>query len=300
MVKRLVRGQMKSAPIAKLSACGLSLMGYRGYQLANLADHPGTRLAPVFEASESRVAAPRALGEDAELLTGPLPPIRPVLLEDVTAKSGSSFLYKKHDVLLPDEMYTKLDRISLLTNSGFFVQDYFVTKLDGTVAIPQGICAFGHGDVNWYHWLAEILPVIYLSQNLPAEFDDYPLLLPETAEKIPSFKQTLDLFRGKREVVILRDDTAYRIGRLVHVPSPVSGPFNMRDHMWPRPSDYTQNVGVVQYVRETILDALAIEREDDSPKRVILIRPPARGPTIRMKSERRPKPGGLKQCRWKS
>ncbi|MBY5934986.1 glycosyltransferase family 61 protein [Tateyamaria omphalii] len=274
IVKRLVRGQTRSSAVARLSSFGLDLMGYKGYRLSSVVDHGATRLDPVFGPSESQVAKPRPLETEVELFTRPLPPIQPLVIENVAGRSGSSFLYKGYNLLLPDEMYDSLDRTSLLTNSGFFFQDYFVTSHSQTAEVPYGICAFGHGDANWYHWLAEILPVVWLSRNLPAEFKDYPLLVPETALTIPSFRETLDLCRGDREVIGLRGDVLHRFDRLVHIPSPVSGPFNMRDHMWPEPEDYIQNVDVVRQVRHAVLENLGIERDADSPKRVFLVRPP--------------------------
>lgn len=277
VTKRLLRGMKRSPATARLFALGIDAVGYRQFTVAAMEHHAVARLDPVFEESESQVAKPRPLGSEPELHTRKLPPIQPLLLENVQGQAGSSIIRKDRHALFPKDAFEKIDRLDFENEYERCViyEDLIALKHRDEETLAKGICAFGHGDSNWYHWVAEILPVVFLSQNLPPAFRDYPLLVPEAALKLPSFVDALNICRGERPIVALQEKKLYRIGEMMYFPPPVSGPFNMKDHNWPEPVDYTQNIGFMHLFRGALLNALEIARDDDSPKRVFLARKPS-------------------------
>ncbi len=273
--KRLMRGIATPGVTGEFCRFGLHRAGYEAYEVRSVEGKPSDRLPPVFPESKNEVAAPQPLGAAKEVLTEELSAVSPMVYRQIKGRPGSSIFRHKRSILLPHDMFSHLKHVRLedqyetcLANGS-----HFVLVREATEKIDKGVCAFAQGDYNWYHWLAEVLPKVLLSQNLPSEFDQYPLLVPEAALEIPSFRHSLDLCRGSRDVVPLRKSQLYEFGELVYIPPQVSGPFNMKDGLWPEPRHYLHNIGVVQSLRETILRKLDISRNNDSPKRVFLARP---------------------------
>jgi len=62
--------------------------------------------------------------------------------------------------------------IPYLTSGTWIVKgDRVARKGSDAARIDRGICAFGQGSSNWHHWIAEYLPLVMLSQNLPSTYD---------------------------------------------------------------------------------------------------------------------------------
>ncbi len=69
------------------------------------------------------------------------------------------------------------------------------------IAIYPGSFAPG----NWYHWLLEALPRIWLAECLPERFREAPLLIHRGFLEAPGIRSSLDLVRGDREVRTVED-----------------------------------------------------------------------------------------------
>ena len=276
VTKRLMPGMQSTAPIAGLSDLGIQLAGYAVYDIESLDRHAADRVTPVFPKASSEVAAPQSLGSSKKRLIADLPAIAPAVYRNLAGKPGSSVFRQGKSALLPKDIYENRHRVRMDNeHETCIVQgDQVALKRGRARKIEQGVCAFAQGNSNWYHWLVEILPTILLSQNLPTKFDHYPLLVPETALNIASFRDTLNLCRGDRNIVPLQNSQLYDIGELVYIPPQSTGPFNMQNGQWPEPRDYSQNIAVMHLLRETILGKLNIVRNNDGPKRVFLARPP--------------------------
>jgi capsular polysaccharide biosynthesis protein len=83
---------------------------------------------------------------------------------------------------------------------------------------------------NWYHWMTETLPRIWLADRLPAAFDDVPLLIHRGFLDVPAIRETLDLVRGDRPVRTAEDVGWLHIERMVWI----DGMFSMKHHsMYP-------------------------------------------------------------------
>lgn len=177
-------------------------------------------------------------------------------------------------LLVPQHAYDNQERFLIGHEMHAEYQGRVWTNHSPRTPIKKGICVFGQGDANWYHWIAEFIPLALLSQRLPAAYKDFPLLVPQATLEFPSFKDILDLCRGDRSVTVLQDGQQYRVNQLVYIPPPVSGPFNMRDNQWPEPRDYIQNIGVMRLLRDTVLAELGISRTSDGPRKVFLARRP--------------------------
>lgn len=69
---------------------------------------------------------------------------------------------------------------------------------------------------NYYHWLVEVIPKFQFINNLPSEFDDYPLLVNGRVKKVPQLLDVLKVYQTKkREVVYLDAGTNVKVDNLV-------------------------------------------------------------------------------------
>lgn len=275
-IKRLMRRVGTRSATSGLSDLALRLAGYAVYNIKNVESYSADRITPVFHASTSEVVAPQTIGTTKKTLTADLPAVSPTVYNNIIGKPGSSIFRLGQNALLPEDMYNNLSELCFVNeHEPCIVQESQIAlKLAKAEEIAKGVCAFGQGNSNWYHWLVEILPTVLLSQKLPSAFDRHPLLVPESALNIPSFRDTLELCRGDRDVIPLQNSHLYEIGELVYTPPQAAGPFNMQNGLWPEPRHYVQNIDVMQLLRETILQKLNIKRSNDGPKRVFLARQP--------------------------
>ncbi|MEM9642377.1 MAG: glycosyltransferase family 61 protein [Pseudomonadota bacterium] len=250
-----------------------------GHAIAPLAPYDtgcAAKLAPLGSSAISQVVAPKTIGSSSDMLSVPNPDTAPLLFKEVTAYPDCSLFLRDGRALAPAHACARRDRVSWQNGASCSYDEprWVALTRYPDIRIEKGICAFGHGAINWYHWLIEILPTVMLSEGLGPEYDDFPLLVPEHVMRIPNFKETLMIFSGDRQILPLPAKHRLQIGEMLLVPSPVYGPYNMYAGFWPTPADYLQDVEVLARFRSRILEATgATESDGASPRRVFLARP---------------------------
>jgi hypothetical protein len=278
VVKRLIKRTQGPQLAVRLAESAIHAAGYEIFEIRELNSFPVQCLPPIYPASRSEVARPKLIGESQEVFFTNLPPVEPMIFKNIQGQSGSSIFRRDQMALVGQEIYNLIDRVSINNQyENCIVEGGSVAlKRSNVGKIKKGICAFGQGSSNWYHWVAEYLPTVLLSQNLPSAYDGYPLLVPEAAVRIPSFKEALDLCRDGRDILPMKEAQIYEFNEMVYIPPQVSGPFNLLTEKWPEPGDYIQNIDLLLELRNAILKKLAIRSEYDGPTKVFLARPPGR------------------------
>ncbi len=95
--------------------------------------------------------------------------------------------------------------------------------------LERGLYVGSWSPHNWYHWTIDTLPSVYLSRKLPADYDDFPLLLPEKALTKASWDEPLQIVRGTRDIVALPQNQYLKVRELLWIDSPsVPGPLPLR------------------------------------------------------------------------
>ncbi|WP_298844434.1 DUF563 domain-containing protein [uncultured Roseobacter sp.] len=275
LMKRLIRLTFREGLLKNSASGALRLLGYTTVDAAPYQNGASVQLPAITGVSVSQVTAPQELGAEQKIIREELPPISPLIFSDVVVRSDSSVLCQDGYGLMPSLAFKNKHRVSWENgrSCAFDADGRLVFENRPQEQIVRGICGFAEASYNWYHWLIEILPMIMVAGDLGAEYADWPLLVPEEAFGNATFRETLDLFRGNREVVALRKTHQYRIGELLFCPPPVFGPFNMQRGHWPEPSDYSQNLEVMKSFRSAVLEKLAVTARQDGPRRVFLARP---------------------------
>ncbi|WP_459435249.1 hypothetical protein [Roseovarius sp.] len=185
---------------------------------------------------------PRCVQQTSKSASGEFPQLTAAVLKKVTFSPFASTLMSQNTAYVPD-YYVANSRAVM--NDGHFL---LWQGADGIglmdIAPPQkldrGICLFGLGVENWYHWLIEILPAAYFAQRLASKYDDYPFLVPRRVLEIPQFSEALQSLLGGREILPL-DKKIFRVGELVVIDQMVREPINMRVGHWPQAGDYAYN-----------------------------------------------------------
>ncbi|MEM6407889.1 MAG: glycosyltransferase family 61 protein [Pseudomonadota bacterium] len=239
------------------------------------APHAAAQINSVRRSTDSVVAQPKALGSNQKLHAKVTPAQNGMIFKNVSIWPDSSFLKRGRAVFAPTHASVPMDDV-LWRNSASCVWDLpgvAAVSMPRAKRIEKGICLFGHGAANWYHWLIEILPMGLRATTLEKEFAQYPLLVPQHALDIASFRDGLEVFREGREIVALHEGARYDIGDLVVLPQSASGPVNLVPGRWPKPEHYSQDVGHMRQFRKRLLERLLDNgAAQDLPKRVFLMR----------------------------
>jgi capsular polysaccharide biosynthesis protein len=86
--------------------------------------------------------------------------------------------------------------------------------------LSKGLLINGFYDLNYYHWLIDIIPQLQYIDELPEEYADFPILISEMADKIRSIKELLSLFNIKRKIIYLRSTQVFVVDNLLLISSP--------------------------------------------------------------------------------
>jgi hypothetical protein len=122
--------------------------------------------------------------------------------------------------------------------------------------IPQGIFVGSWSPHNWYHWVVDTLPSVFLASRLPPEFDDYPLLLPASGVSRESWLEPLQLVQGTRRIVYLSPDHYTKVSDLIWMDSPsCPGPLPISRSEFPR---FKIHGSAMRAYRDHILNQLGL------------------------------------------
>ena len=106
-------------------------------------------------------------------------------------------------------------------------QKQAVVRMGETRSIEQGLFLGGNGVANYYHWLMEIMPRCEFFAALPKEYDDFPIIVSDSAAKWGAFKEILDRLVTDREIIYVDPAASYKVERLVYIDTQNTIPFNL-------------------------------------------------------------------------
>jgi len=139
-------------------------------------------------------------------------------------------------------------------------------------ALKEALYIGTRAPYNWYHWIANVLPALYVA-NEAAVDEMIPVLLPEEIGNSPQMLESLGIFLGKRPIVWIAKDEFLRVGDLLWAESPVrDAPFSIaRADRLP----LTLHRAAMQGYRDKILDYYSAEVAAFTPiEKVFLARRP--------------------------
>ena len=139
-----------------------------------------------------------------------------------------------------------------------------------TQKIGAGIFVGTDSPHNWYHWLIDTLPAVYLSNFLPEEFSQFPLLIPEKALVRRDWIDLLQICKGERRVEIINEHHYSEIGRLVWILGPTARTQPSKENGTPQ---FAMERHAIDKFRNHVLSQLQISvLPNQYPRRIFLAR----------------------------
>lgn len=94
--------------------------------------------------------------------------------------------------------------------------------------IERGLFVGSWSPHNWFHWIIDTLPTVYLAHRLPNQLADWPVLLPATISKKSAWLEPLKIVAGDRPVRFVLEPNQYtRVSDMIFLDSPTSpGPIS--------------------------------------------------------------------------
>ena len=161
--------------------------------------------------------------------------------------------------------------LQLLSNGSYKVNTLAIRK---AIDFQKVLVIGGCGATNWYHFVLEILPKLFLINQDLGAFPDFSLLAPSEYREHPTFRSALAYFSMNRTINYLNADELAFAQEAIIVDEVNIGPFNMRPGSWPMASDYKLNTQIIgDYASEFRRQLAAHPCKVDSPKRIFLARP---------------------------
>jgi len=133
-----------------------------------------------------------------------------------------------------------------------------------TIRLPRGIFLGGFGPRAYFHHLCERVSRLTLLDHLPAEFQEFPILVPEETLKVQSLVDATRLLAPDRDLIPLSWEDEYLVDELVWMDE---------IHRWvagyPGVVTHTQ---AMRIFRERILESLSIEPRTEPGLRIFVDR----------------------------
>lgn len=244
---------------------------YRILPLSGASSESGV-IADVWPGARGYSTSPKTNSNDAVTHHYDFPSIQARLFRNVDISAGSSSLLTESTAIIPD--YYVHNRHALIEDGALLysqLDGQAVVRRRQTERIEKGICVFGSGTLNWYHWLIEILPSAAFSRRLDDNFRDFPLLVHEGCLNAASFRQSLSCAAPQATILPLKPQVVYRVSDLLMIDAPATGPMNLLPGVWPRVTDYAQHSESLLCYRDLILSELRIRRKSGK-RRIFLAR----------------------------
>ncbi len=268
----------RNGPFNGFAVQVLKIKNWQPTKFAELDDRILVNSFALAETSRYLIEAPHWIGEASLTYEGIYPIIHAHVLREGVITAYSSGILKGEKLYLPGHLLEKRHRVmtdsaSLFAGWGKFL----VGRINPQSRIDRGILIGGAGAFNWYHFVIECLPKVWLVNKMPAEYKNLPLIVPAECRRIPSFASALSIFSAGRPLHYLCYGECVKVDHLVVIDDVSVGPFNLVPGAWPRIDDYSQNEIVMrQFLSEFRFQLLGKGFNSSGRRKIYLCRPTVR------------------------
>lgn len=152
--------------------------------------------------------------------------------------------------------------------------EFALVNKGGAIKVQKGIAITGVSDTNYYHWLIEIIPQIFLIEQLSEPLKSFPILISEKIKEIPSIYEVFNNLLIENEIIFLKSNQKYIISKLVVFTSPNLMLTHLKEtNFSPVESSYV-NAKSLWLLRENVLGWLKTNEQltCNTPKYIFLAR----------------------------
>lgn len=136
----------------------------------------------------------------------------------------------------------------------------------------NGILINGNDETNYYHWMLEILSQLEFIDQIPEEYNDYPILISVSSKEIPSISKFLDNCSIKRKIVLLKSTELYQVSNLLVITSPNNVVRNLKKNKSYQISDCFMRESSIHYLTSIGQQILKNREYEQSPSKIFLAR----------------------------
>lgn len=245
----------------------------RLFQLCWLDEATANKVHVFRPARSGSVQGPRYLGRDVPVTAITLPEVALYQFRNGEVCSVS------RSVLLPGERLI-VERVATAKTAD---ADYSAAHLiyhgkalaltrpaASTEKLDKGLLISGGSEVNYYHWVLEILSQLQFIRELPSQYDDFPVLISGNSQNIPAIKAFIEAIGIARPIVFLKNIASYCVADLLLISAPNNyitnfkgSAYSLAEYSFARPES-------IMFLRQKALTLSAGVARDTLPKRVFL------------------------------
>lgn len=254
----------------------LRLMGRAVIDIGVIADGAEASFPMAQPSTHTRIA-PNFGTNKMPAVTLSHPALSGHLLRDVVVSTNSNQIQTKFALLMPQQRYS--ERLRIMPNCeqiGTYNVHYAECKICIHEEFDKAIFLGGDGACNWYHFVLECASKAYLLRFLPAEYQDYPVILPIEALTIESYTTVARALLPNKVFLCPEQGTA-KVGKLVVLDEVSQGPFNLYAGDWPVLADYWQHEDTLLAMFSELRSALLQPAPPaNQSRRIFIVRPETR------------------------
>ncbi|UZE28255.1 glycosyltransferase family 61 protein [Pseudomonas asplenii] len=147
-----------------------------------------------------------------------------------------------------------------------------LVRVNEPAQIEKGILINGCSEMNYYHWVLEVLSQLQFIAELPERYTDYPILISGRSRNIPSIRALIDSFGIDRPFIYLDTLQTYRVDDLLFITAPNNMIANFKHSVENTTASTYARAESIQFLREKALSLAQGVPSTERPKRVFLAR----------------------------
>ena len=171
--------------------------------------------------TEVTIHGPKYTGSNQNKVIINLPEIRLSRYRDATILCSSNAVLQGNKLFMwrspvSDNLYSDYS-VGNVLNHG---KTHALTIAYNAQEINKGIAITGSSDINYYHWMLEVLSKLAYLDQIHHRYSNFPILISENARNIDAISTFLDQLKIKRNIVYLRSNQHYKVNFLLTVTPP--------------------------------------------------------------------------------
>ena len=136
--------------------------------------------------------------------------------------------------------------------------------------LDKGVLISGGSEVNYYHWVLEILSQLQFLDELPTAFADYPVLMSANSQSIAAIKALIEAIGINRPVVYLQSVASYQVADLLLISAPNNYITNFKGAAYSLANYSFARPEAIRFLRDKARPMAANVARQSLPKRVFL------------------------------
>ena len=209
------------------------------------------------------------------------PPIYYYTFNKCLASAYTSGIVLKGNIAIPDHINLGANSdFSLLTTSNHFFSTTsgeiysFMQEKAARYNLDECVLIGGPGSDNWYHFMIEYLPKLFLAIEKNIISNKTSVIVPFSCKTIPAFSEALEVFAKQRNIIYLRKNEFARCSKLIVIGELSITPYNLPKGEWPKINQFSLHketiIGYSKELRKRLSCDDAILKL--KPKKIFLLR----------------------------